>query len=50
MVHPSERLVGLLSRGGELLPLCHRLVEAANKAGGEDNITVLLARLESRDD
>ncbi|MCL7452297.1 MAG: protein phosphatase 2C domain-containing protein [Anaerolineae bacterium] len=50
MIHPGERLVGLLSRGGELLPLCHRLVEAANKAGGEDNITVLLARLESRDD
>jgi PPM family protein phosphatase len=50
MLHPAERLVGMLSRGGDLPSTCRRLVDAANKAGGEDNITVLLVRLESRDE
>jgi len=50
MVHPTERLIAMLSRGGDLLPMCHRLVDAANKAGGEDNVTVLLVRLEARDE
>lgn len=49
MVYPTERLVGMLSRGGEVRPMCRRLVDAANKSGGEDNITVLLVRLEGRD-
>ena len=50
MVYPSERLVAMLSRGGDLLPMCRRLVDAANKAGGEDNVTVLLVRMEGRDE
>jgi protein phosphatase len=30
--------------GGTLEGTCHRLIEAANEAGGPDNITVILAR------
>ena len=47
----SDGLVGMVSdtgiyeilaQGGSLETVCHRLVEAANDAGGRDNITVLL--------
>jgi protein phosphatase len=50
MVYPSERLIAMLSRGGDLLPMCRRLVDAANKAGGEDNVAILLVRMEGRDE
>ncbi len=49
MIHPDERLAGYLASEAGLATICRRLVNAANEAGGEDNITVLLVRLESRD-
>lgn len=49
MIYPDERLAAFLSPGEELRAICHRMVDAANDAGGEDNITVLLVRAEARD-
>jgi PPM family protein phosphatase len=49
MIYPEERLASLLTADGDLRAMCGRLVAAANQAGGEDNITVLLARLEGID-
>jgi protein phosphatase len=46
MVHPEARLAALLAAGGEPKAICRRLVDAANEAGGEDNITVLWLQLE----
>jgi PPM family protein phosphatase len=40
-----ERIEAILSSGEDEHVLCSRLVEAANAAGGADNVTVLLARL-----
>jgi serine/threonine protein phosphatase PrpC len=40
-----ERIEAILSSGEDEHVRCRRLVEAANAAGGADNITVLLARL-----
>ncbi|MBA2567360.1 MAG: Stp1/IreP family PP2C-type Ser/Thr phosphatase [Thermoleophilaceae bacterium] len=41
----EERLRDLLRADGSLEEAAHRLVEAANDAGGKDNITVVLFRL-----
>lgn len=49
MVHPAERLAALLNTEASSLSICRRLVDAANEAGGEDNITVVLVRVEGRD-
>jgi serine/threonine protein phosphatase PrpC len=49
MVYPDERLAGYLASEAGPLSICRRLVDAANEAGGEDNITVLVVRLETRD-
>jgi protein phosphatase len=46
MVYPIERLAALLKPTETPAVLCRRLVEAANEAGGEDNITVLIVRVE----
>jgi PPM family protein phosphatase len=43
---PDDRIEYLLGLDPELPPACRRLVTAANDAGGRDNITVLLVRLE----
>jgi PPM family protein phosphatase len=43
---PEERVGEMLSRGGALPDLGRALVDAANAAGGRDNITVVLFRLE----
>jgi serine/threonine protein phosphatase PrpC len=42
---PEGRLRELLVEGGSLEQAAHRLVDAANEAGGKDNITVVLFRL-----
>jgi serine/threonine protein phosphatase PrpC len=49
MVYPEERIAGFLASGGDLLALCRDLVSAANGSGGEDNITVVLVRVEGAD-
>jgi protein phosphatase len=42
----DERMVQALNEESDLDRCCERLVEEANAAGGQDNITVVLARLE----
>ncbi|MGD8397479.1 MAG: protein phosphatase 2C domain-containing protein [Anaerolineae bacterium] len=49
MVYPAARLGAYLTSEADPSSICCRLVDAANDAGGEDNITVVLARLEARD-
>ena len=49
MVHPSEQLATYLLADASPLSICRRLVDAANEAGGEDNISVVVARVEERD-
>lgn len=46
MVHPEARLAALLAAGGEPAAICRRLVDAANQAGGEDNITAVWVQRE----
>jgi serine/threonine protein phosphatase PrpC len=46
MVYPVERIEALLNSSADLPTACRRLVNAANEAGGEDNITVVLVRME----
>ena len=41
----DDQIVSLLNKPAPLNTLCRRLVDAANGAGGKDNITVLLLRL-----
>ena len=45
-----ERIEAIMASGEEEHVRCRRLVEEANAAGGADNVTVLLARLITRDD
>lgn len=40
----DQEIAEAVSGGADLERACHRLVEAANARGGEDNITVLLVR------
>jgi serine/threonine protein phosphatase PrpC len=40
----DEEIAGILSTSGSLEQLCGQLIEAANDAGGRDNITCVLAR------
>jgi serine/threonine protein phosphatase PrpC len=47
MVHPTDRLAALLAVGSDPPAICRRLVDAANEAGGEDNITVVWTTMES---
>ena len=42
----DERIESMLAADLPLDELCARLVDAANKAGGHDNITCLLVRAE----
>jgi len=46
MVYPAERLGAYLASEATVAQICRRLVDAANEAGGEDNITALLVRVE----
>lgn len=42
----DDEILAIVRRNGHDLPAaCHQLVEAANHAGGEDNVTVVLAGL-----
>lgn len=45
-----EQIEAIMASGEDEFRRCRRLVEAANAAGGADNVTVLLARLIIRDD
>jgi serine/threonine protein phosphatase PrpC len=45
MVYPPERLASFLASEADPLTICRRLVDAANEAGGEDNITAVLVRV-----
>jgi protein phosphatase len=49
MLAPEETLASFLTPETSPLVTCRRMVEAANEAGGEDNITVVLVRVEERD-
>lgn len=49
MVYPADRLEALLAAGGDPRAICRRLIDAANRAGGEDNVTVIWAHLEGAD-
>jgi protein phosphatase len=49
MVHPAERLATYLSLETHPVSICRQLVDAANEAGGEDNISVVVVRVEGRD-
>jgi PPM family protein phosphatase len=40
----DERIAGILRASGELEQTCAQLIEAANQAGGRDNITCLVVR------
>ncbi len=47
MVYPVERLEALLASSDDPRIVCQRLVNAANEAGGEDNISVVFVRVEA---
>jgi len=49
MVYPTERLAAFLVSDANPLFICRRLIDAANDAGGEDNITAVLVRVEGHD-
>lgn len=44
-VVPEERIVSIVRQEPDLAVACSRLVEAANQAGGPDNISVILVRM-----
>ena len=41
---PEEAIAGVLRVPGTSQSLCQRLIDLANAAGGEDNVTAILAR------
>ena len=45
-VVPPERLAGIIGNGEALDEMCRELVEAANQAGGPDNITVAVLQVD----
>jgi len=49
MLSPTEKLAAFLTSGVSLPATCRRMVDAANQAGGEDNISLVLVRVEETD-
>ncbi|MFN2218425.1 MAG: PP2C family protein-serine/threonine phosphatase [Anaerolineae bacterium] len=49
MFAPVEKLASFLIPEASPQVTCRRMVDAANEAGGEDNITAVLVRVEERD-
>jgi len=49
MVYPTGCLAAMVAAGGDPPAICRRLVDAANQAGGEDNVTVIWAHLAGDD-
>ena len=49
MVSPAEKLAALLVAETSPPITCRRMVDAANEGGGEDNISVVLVRVEELD-
>ncbi|MBI4703611.1 MAG: serine/threonine-protein phosphatase [Deltaproteobacteria bacterium] len=47
---PDERIAQILRETKVLTEICSRLIAAANTAGGGDNITAVLVRIEQADD
>ena len=45
-VVPQERLAGIIGNGASLDETCRELIEAANQAGGPDNITVAMLQVD----
>lgn len=45
MVHNEEKLVELIEKASDPLQACQDLIQAANDAGGEDNISVVVVRV-----
>jgi serine/threonine protein phosphatase PrpC len=46
MVRPTKELAALFAKTPDVEATCRRLVDEANKRGGEDNITVVIVRME----
>lgn len=46
MIHDPQALVNLIETSNDPAKACQKLIDAANAAGGDDNIGVVLARLE----
>ena len=44
---PDTTIAEILGAGGSLDDIAVKLVDAANEAGGKDNVTVVLARVEA---
>ncbi len=47
---PDEEIIAVLREEGVLTEACARLVKRANEAGGKDNITVVIVRIEAEDE
>jgi len=45
MVYPTEQMTALVAEGGDPPAICRRLIDAAKRAGGEDNVTAIWAKL-----
>jgi protein phosphatase len=47
MLHPDGRIAEILGQRDRPARICKDLIDAANEAGGEDNITVVVVRVEA---